>query len=265
MRSKTTVKALLATVSPAALALVGTAVDLPVIAPAMAAPASSWTGCYVGGHVGYGWGTHEVSRAQSFSFSSTAGVASGRRDFDTRGGVYGGQVGCNYQFASNWVLGVEGMFAGTNIKGDVADPVGAFGFGPNTISVKTDWLWSAVARFGATAANNQALFYGKFGVAGARNTWSNSNPVLAGMGGSENRFGWTVGGGVEWALAPQWSVFVDFSHYHFDNNGSTFSVAYSFGGCGSVGGSTCFVSDSLTSGPQTINVVKGGLNFKFGP
>ena len=38
----------------------------PVKAEPAAAPAFSWTGCYVGGHVGGGWGTRDISRPSGF-------------------------------------------------------------------------------------------------------------------------------------------------------------------------------------------------------
>src|SRR5262245_7967811 len=115
MQKSTKTKLLLASVSPAALALAGAAgaADLPRKAPAAVVaqpPPYSWTGCYVGLSGGYGWGTQKATRNQFFfssGFSRSASV-----DFNTRGGVFGGQVGCNYQFAGNWLVGVEGAFAG---------------------------------------------------------------------------------------------------------------------------------------------------------
>src|SRR5206468_6342359 len=69
----------------------------PVVkAPPMPAPIYTWTGCYIGGNVG--WGRTET-RITDFE----TGLDDGRHTAD--GIVGGGQVGCDYQFASNWVLG----------------------------------------------------------------------------------------------------------------------------------------------------------------
>jgi len=43
----------------------------PVKAEPAAAPAFSWTGCYVGGHVGGGWGTRDISGPSGFILPPT--------------------------------------------------------------------------------------------------------------------------------------------------------------------------------------------------
>jgi outer membrane immunogenic protein len=69
-----------------------------------APPPFTWTGCYVGGHVGGGWGhktwsDHSPERTDgeplSFigGFGTTASVS-----HNTSGWLGGGQVGCDYQF-----------------------------------------------------------------------------------------------------------------------------------------------------------------------
>ena len=68
----------------------------------------NWTGFYAGAHVGVGW---------------SDGDGSGSSDF-----IGGGQVGFNYQI-NQWVLGVEGDFAGTTIK----DSVNAAVVGPGAV------------------------------------------------------------------------------------------------------------------------------------
>ena len=81
----------------------------PMIAPA---PVYSWTGCYVGAHVGWGRsrnGHHQTAQ----SFATAAGFAASGR-VDSSGGLFGGQVGCNYQFAGSWVVGAQGDIAGTD-------------------------------------------------------------------------------------------------------------------------------------------------------
>jgi outer membrane immunogenic protein len=273
---------LLASVSAIALVIAGAsavtlfsdpadAADLraPVRAapPPIAAPVYSWTGCYVGAHVGWGWGHANHSQG-----SFTSGVTTASSGLNTNGGLFGGQVGCNYQFAgwspwsgSNWVVGVQGDFAGTDINGKGNDefnrggPFGDFSpFAGDSIALKTEWLASVTGRLGVTAWNNQALFYVKGGGAWIRNQWDATHTGLVFNGDSqiglfsENRSGWTVGGGVEWTLwSPNWTAFVEYNFYRFDD--------------GTTQTSGCFEVDTCTfrTGKLEINTVKVGVNYKF--
>jgi outer membrane immunogenic protein len=68
----------------------------------------SWTGCYIGGNIGYGWGRETVSipnLGETTGLSELASVSLPSVTGDTKGVLGGGQVGCNYQFAPNWVIG----------------------------------------------------------------------------------------------------------------------------------------------------------------
>jgi outer membrane immunogenic protein len=257
--------ALLTSVSPVAL-LIGSPADAadlarkaPIAAPPPA-PVYSWTGCYVGAHVGWGWGQNRFTDG-SFSTGTNSFNHSANGGVNTSGALFGGQVGCNYQFAgwspwagSNWVFGVQGDFAGTDFNGKAQDP-----FDPSDndiISLKSDWLASVTARLGLTAFNNQALFYVKGGGAWIHNKWDLSEADLFFGGNSLQQntpTGWTIGGGAEWTLwSPAWTAFVEYNFYDFDRS-TTF---------GSPGESASHVV-FLTSGRQTINTVKVGVNYKF--
>src|SRR6476469_10844643 len=84
------------------------AADLPRKAPAYVPPAPppiTWTGCYIGGNVGGIFGR----RSADFAFGSL--------DSDnTSGFAGGGQIGCDYQFAGGWVLGIRAMFDGSRLS-----------------------------------------------------------------------------------------------------------------------------------------------------
>jgi outer membrane immunogenic protein len=133
MRSK--IVSLLAVTFSLGFAQAASAADMPVKAPMhVAAPATfSWTGCYVGANAGYGWGRNRNNFNDAIRSDPTEGgeplpAEFASFDHNTSGGVAGGQIGCNYQFQQNWVVGVEGEFAWSGIKGsltnpeDVADP-----------------------------------------------------------------------------------------------------------------------------------------------
>jgi outer membrane immunogenic protein len=216
--------------------------------PPIPAPVFSWTGCYVGAHVGWGWGNSNFTES-SFS-PHFVGTANG--GLNTNGALAGGQVGCNYEFWGNWVVGVQGDFAGTDINGKGQDPFGFDNF--EAIGLKTEWLASVTGRVGYAFWNNQVLVYAKGGGAWDRNKWDVSqseltfnNPIF-----SETRSGWTVGGGVEWTLwSPNWTAFVEYNFYRF-NDGSTQTNP-----CGGL------FSCSFATAKQDINTVKAGVNYKF--
>src|SRR5215472_3405488 len=105
-------------------ALIGTpvlAADIAVKAPPPAPPPPpvfSWTGCYLGGHVGGAWISKQFNGPFEFSAPTLFGSLTGRVtvpltdqsvDDNGSGGFIGGlQTGCNYQYAPNWVVGIDG-------------------------------------------------------------------------------------------------------------------------------------------------------------
>jgi opacity protein-like surface antigen len=171
-----------------------------------------------------------------------------------RGVVIGGQIGCDYQFAPSWVIGIEGAASGSTMKGSttVGLPLG----NPDTalVQAKTDFLTSVTARFGYTFDN--VLLYAKGGVAMAADRYDVTGSFAGtpfGFVGLENRIGWVAGGGVDWAFSPHWSASFEYDYYGFGHN-------------------TIAMSDPVNVflGPvdvrQNIQVVKAGLNFHiWGP
>ena len=125
------------------------AADLRVKAPPMvaSAPVYTWTGCYVGANIGAArteasvtfFGVEDFSRSKS-------------------GGAFGGQIGCDYQFASNWVIGVQGMIDGTNVEVDRLSNR----FANTNLHAEVDRFATITARFGY-AVSPAFLIYGKVG------------------------------------------------------------------------------------------------------
>ena len=131
---------------------IASAADLAVRkAPPPPAPISSWTGFYIGAHVGTGWGTTE---------SEFSDIALRISQTSTNGFLGGVQVGYNLQLSPAVVIGVEGDFSGTSIKG--TSPC----FVVVSCSTDHDWVATLAGRFGVTY--DRALFYVKGGVAGRR-------------------------------------------------------------------------------------------------
>jgi outer membrane immunogenic protein len=183
----------------------------------------------------------------------TNGSASGA--LNTGGGLFGGQVGCNYQFASSWVAGLQGDLAGANLTGRGFDPLDPIlgGSGTSTIGVKTDWLASVTGRIGYAFNNNRTLVYVKGGAAWAHNKWDLSQAFNAYSSGylSETRVGPTVGVGVEYMFAKNWTVFGEYNYYTFSGDKLLISIP----GPG--------LPNSFSSGGQQIQTVKVGVNYLF--
>jgi outer membrane immunogenic protein len=141
-------------------------------APAYVAPSyATWTGFYVGINGGYGFGEADVG-----------GVT-----FDTNGFIVGGTVGYNLQ-TGVWVWGIEGDFAYSDMKDDVAG-----------VEAKVPWFGTVRGRIGY-AGWGSLLPYITGGAAIAK------MEVDGAAGGSDTRVGYTIGAGLEYALFSNWSV-----------------------------------------------------------
>jgi outer membrane immunogenic protein len=206
----------------------------PIVAPIYGPMFFSWTGFYVGGNLG--------------GVLSQGGVTDSLTGFNAsishNGFVGGGQVGFNYQFLGAAILGVEATFDGTSLNTSIGPVVTNFGTFQGTANTK--WLSTAAVRFGATV--DHWLAYGKVGVIWAGNTVNINNAVTGAsvVSASNTNNGWLVGGGVEYAFAPNWSAKLE---YDFSNLSH-----WSSGGI--------LVNDTLTVSRQ-IQTLTAGVNYKF--
>jgi outer membrane immunogenic protein len=205
----------------------------PQVAPvAYAPPVYNWTGFYIGGNVGAG-----------FAHSSWADPFIGTHDtFDKTGFIGGGQVGVNWQINA-LVLGIEGDFDWTSLKGSGHDSFA------NTINTETQWTSTVTGRIGA--AFDRLLVYGKGGVAFAHVN-DGLTDVFGGVASaSQTRTGWTAGVGLEYAFAPNWSAKIEYDYLGFGSENVNFATAH-------------FPAYN-TSNSLNVQEVKAGINFKFGP
>lgn len=186
----------------------------------------SWTGCYIGGNVGGGW--ERTRQNPRIGQNGPAGfIPLPDADFGSSTGtdfVGGGQIGCDYQFANSFVVGVQGMYDYGRINSSHILP--AFPTFNSNIRVKD--MWTVTGRVGYLFVP-QLLGYVKGGGA-----WTSVDYVINGTVpapfNSENAFGvsrsgWTVGAGLEWMFAPGWSVFGEFNYMDFGTKDVNFVTA----------------------------------------
>jgi outer membrane immunogenic protein len=217
------------------------AADLAVKAPPPIAPVFSWTGCYIGAHLGGAWGDETVAVPSLLPGISVTG--------HTSGFLGGAQGGCNYQFGGNWLVGFEAEGSGADIKGDTTQTIFAI---TGTAHARTDWVASATGRLGWTW--DRLLVYGKGGAAWAGNQYSVFIPVFAEQEtASETRPGWTVGGGVEWAFLNNWSVKAEYDYYDFGTR--TLTLVGTFAGAP--------IAVPGVEVRQKMSVAKLGVNYRF--
>jgi len=207
-----------------ALASAAAAADLPPApgnyykAPAFVPP-FSWTGFYLGvnGGGGLGWSNWD-----------TAG------GFHTDGGVVGGTVGYNYQIG-HAVIGGEGDIDWSSISGSTTSAGCPAGCGTSN-----SWLSTVRARLGYAA--DRFMPYVTGGAA-----FGNINATTPGLaGGSATNAGWTVGGGLEVAIAGGWSAKAE---YLFIDLGK-FNCGI---GCGAASDNVSF----------NTSLIRGGFNYRF--
>ena len=270
MKRALTVSALLlASAMPAAAA------DLPYYKappPAMA-PVYNWTGFYVGINGGYSFG--RSSRDISFfdpatGFPILPGVGSNvTGGTELSGGLFGGQIGYNWQ-AGQWLLGVEtdaqwtGQRGSANflcaglvcVPGLTALPAGALGTAA-TVDQKLEWFGTLRGR-GGILISPMFLAYVTGGAAygSVKNDVTLATVTAAGVpvavtgSNSSNRFGWTLGAGVEWAFIPNWSAKLEYLYMDLGTSNGTARLA------------APAIGATLTS-RTTDNILRAGINYRF--
>jgi outer membrane immunogenic protein len=228
----------------ASLSIPALAADLAVRAPVL--PPFTWTSCFLGAHAGGGWArkdiTDPVGLVEENAFGTPAtGVTTAQ--VNPSGALIGGQFGCDYQFAPNWVVGVEGSASGATMKGSTTVDLLDVG-GTARVTARTDFLGSVTGRLGY--AVDRWLYYVRGGAA-----WAGDKYTVVGDGfgfeGLDTRGGWTVG--IEWAFSRNWSARLQYDYY-------------------GLGTRTIQMTDSINLfGPapidikQSVQTVKLGVNF----
>jgi outer membrane immunogenic protein len=225
---------------------------MPVKAPRAAA--WTWSGFYIGGHGGYGWGRDPFTNPNN-GFNGNITLT----DITSNGFVAGLQAGANWQMGA-WVGGLELDLSGSGIQGSTSVTVPITGAVTGTDSLtetdKFELLGSARARVGYLARPD-VLLYGTGGLAWTRLNQTTDQTTIITAGGTSSastdleafwELGWVAGVGAEARLwNTNWLARIEYLHYDFGDSGSSFDNT----------------GVTFSSGRLTADVVRGGLSYKF--
>jgi outer membrane immunogenic protein len=242
---------LIAVVATIAATRITLSADLPApaYAPPVAAP-YNWTGSYIGGNIGYGWGSDPIDLTPFAVFPAGAVPISLA---DNPRGVLGGvQYGTNWQF-NRVVLGWDSDFSFSDIKASQTVFTAPGGIATSA-EQKLDWLSTTRGRLGYLITDN-LLLYGTGGLASGRasaNTFiTQVGCPISCLGGSESKtsWGWAAGGGLEYAIG-HWLVRAEYLHY--DLGDLNFNVV-----------DPRTVALVAATNKVSGNIVRGALSYKF--
>ena len=185
--------------------------------PAVVATVNDWSGFYVGFNAGGG------SSRDKWTLLTNGGVApnpllANEGTTNASGAAVGGQVGYRFQMA-NWVFGVEAQGDWADFKGTsrnlvlptLTDRSRVNGFGLFTGQVG----YSFFPNFLAYAKGGAAVVGDRY------DTFTTATGLMVDHANT-TRWGGTVGAGVEYAFAPNWSVGVEYDHLFMGNKNLNF-------------------------------------------
>jgi outer membrane immunogenic protein len=222
----------------ALLAAPAMAADLaarPMPVKAVAPPVFSWTGCYVGLHVGAG--------KQSSDYISEG-------TFGGVGALGGAQAGCNLQWRQ-FVIGVEGEYWASGLRDR---------FFEQNISGTEESIsrnrWDAAISVRSGLAFERAFIYGKLGVVWGKFDYSfddvDTNPFTE--RGSATFTGVLIGAGFEYALTDNWTTKFEYNYIDFGNK----IVDFTFTDC-----NPCTTGSFRQTIKEIKQIAKVGVNYKF--
>ncbi|HEY2758721.1 MAG TPA: outer membrane protein [Pseudolabrys sp.] len=189
--------------------------EMPTKAPLYSAP-YNWTGFYLG-----------INAGGSFGRSKWDGAGTG--NIDTSGALVGGTIGYNWQYGQS-VFGLEGDADWSSLRGSSS----CFG-GVASCETKNDFLATVRGRLGYAFDRFMPFVTGGLAIGNVKADSPFSSD-------DNTRAGWTVGGGLEFALAGPWTAKVEYLYADLGKDS-----------CDACGGDV----DLKT------NVVRAGLNYRF--
>ena len=262
-RTSLTLLDLAAGIAVSAVAVPALAADMPTKAPApIAAPAYNWTGFYVGAHAGYRWADADFTAA-AYSFNpgtGTVNIPARSEGYNLNGGIVGLQVGYNYQFAPNWLIGIEGDWSWGRESANQSATITGIDASSDAFTLRrnseVELTWQATIRGRVGFVNGPWMIYGTGGVAFARVEWTDSTtlnttppPTVTAANWSNDKTltGWVAGAGFEYMFNPNWIARVEYLYESFGD----FTVPHGFG------------PQYGTLDLSHIQKVRVGINYKF--
>jgi outer membrane immunogenic protein len=252
-------------------------------------PVFSWTGFYIGGNFGYGWGS--ANNSNNSSSPCPVCLVAPLPDFATlsaneangvNGVIGGAQVGYNWQI-TNYLFGIEADFQGSGQNGTNTSasafflPIAFFGGAstPSSTTVanttKLEWFGTARGRVGYVVDNwlvyaTGGLAYADIKVSGVVNPATIvalAPNVPFTVGDSATKTGWVVGAGVESALSTNWSWKIEYLYMDFGNVTATGTVPAQ--GClgNALACNPTSAGSSRFNTEFTDSIVRVGLNYRF--
>ena len=240
-------KVLLSTVAIVAISGTAFAADLPsrrappvYIPPPV--PVFTWTGFYIGGDIGYGFGKDTALQTGVGPGAGAVSYIVGKHD----GVIGGGHIGYNFSTQSllggaasgiagipfvggfggaGGVIGIEGDITGSNYRGAVIFP-GAVSFRDAS---QQDVSGSVRGRVGI--AVDRALFFATGGVAFGQfidHYSAFAGPLSINTDATHQRIGYTVGGGVEYAVTTNWSLRAEYRYSDYGSYTDNLAAVYGF-------------------------------------
>lgn len=215
-----------------------------------AAQTHNWTGFYVGGNVGYGWGGNVVNTSTFGNMTTDDSLSLGNST------SFGGQLGINYQFAQRWVGGIETDMQW--IRGSGGSRINTWcdvpncGFnGSTTTGAKLDWFGTTRLRLGYLIQDNMMLYgTGGFAYGGLRGTVTESCPFCSWSQDTKQMgFGWAAGAGIEYKFARNWSAKLEGLHVDMTAINQTNSYGGGYTQTNHLG--------------YRGNVIRAGINYHF--
>jgi outer membrane immunogenic protein len=231
--------AALATVSASAMAA-----DLPTskgapVAPAIYAPAFTWTGLYLGVNAGVGW-----ANSKDIYVTTPNGAVTTLSASSDAGFVGGGQIGYNFQTGA-FVFGVEADI-------QYADLGGKINWGPYTWWSNNSSQYLGTVRARAGYAIDRTLLYVTGGFAyGGLNS--------GGAFGGNNNTGWVLGVGAEYAFTNNWTARLEYDYIQLD----TGSKSGSYYSNVAIGAQPAGYYSATSKGNGSANLLRVGVNYKF--
>jgi outer membrane immunogenic protein len=223
------------------------AADMPVkYVPPAPPPIFSWSGCYIGVHVGAGW------QVSSFAGGDVGGgisvPASGV------GWLGGGQAGCNVQWRA-FVIGLEGEVWGSTLYDRFFNQSGPF-----TDELRSRNRWDGAVSVRSGVAFDRAFIYGKLGAVWGKFDYDalfTSTFTSTTTTGSSTITGVLIGVGFEYALTDNWTTKFEYNYIDYGNKIVDFTSTF----CSPAGCDTEIFRQTVKEVKQ---LAKLGINYKFG-